>query len=55
LNAGVQRIYDMSDPTKFDLDQFQNEVSVNFNSFVALTHAFLPFLASKNTPAGLVL
>ncbi|KAJ6001519.1 hypothetical protein N7499_002567 [Penicillium canescens] len=54
FNAGVQHIYDMSDPTKFDLDQFQNEVSLNFNSFVALTHAILPFLTSKNTPTSLI-
>jgi short-subunit dehydrogenase len=47
-------MYDMSDPTKFDLDQFQNEVSLNFNSFVALTHAILPFLTSKNIPTSLI-
>jgi short-subunit dehydrogenase involved in D-alanine esterification of teichoic acids len=55
LNAGVQHMYDMTDPAKFDLGQFQNEISVNFNSFVAFTHAILPFLARKETPTSLIL
>jgi short-subunit dehydrogenase len=48
-------MYDMTDPAKFDLGQFQNEISVNFNSFVAFTHAILPFLARKETPTSLIL
>ncbi|OQD80245.1 hypothetical protein PENANT_c037G00861 [Penicillium antarcticum] len=54
FNAGVQHMYDMTDPAKFNLDQFQNEVSVNFNSFVALTHAFLPFLTEKDTTTSFI-
>ncbi|KAJ5770932.1 uncharacterized protein N7511_002983 [Penicillium nucicola] len=54
FNAGAQHMYDMTDPAKFDLDQFQSEVSVNFNSFVALTHAFLPFLIKKDTPTSFI-
>jgi len=55
LNAGVQRRYDFSQPEKVDLAEFNSEVDVNFSSFVALTHAFLPFLASKKSQTSLIL
>lgn len=41
LNAGVQRRYDFSQPEKVDLAEFHSEMSVNFSSFVDLSHAFL--------------
>jgi short-subunit dehydrogenase involved in D-alanine esterification of teichoic acids len=55
LNAGVQRRYDFSQPEQVDLAEFNSEVTVNFTSFVALTHAFLPFLASKKSQTSLIL
>lgn len=52
LNAGVQNRYIFTDPLSFDLSKFNNEMNVNFTSFVALTHAFLPyFLNSKSKRA----
>jgi short-subunit dehydrogenase involved in D-alanine esterification of teichoic acids len=47
LNAGIQRRYDFSRPESVDLAKFNYEMSVNFTSSVALTHAFLPFLLSQ--------
>jgi short-subunit dehydrogenase involved in D-alanine esterification of teichoic acids len=55
LNAGVQARYDFTQPEKVDLAEFNSEVNVNFTSFVALTHAFLPFLTSKKSRTSLVL
>jgi short-subunit dehydrogenase involved in D-alanine esterification of teichoic acids len=53
VNAGVQRRYDFSRPEAVDLAGFNAEMNVNFTSFVALTHAFLPFLLKKKK-AGLI-
>jgi short-subunit dehydrogenase involved in D-alanine esterification of teichoic acids len=53
LNAGVQRRYDFSHPDTVDLTGFDFEMKVNYASFVALTHAFLPFLLKK-PDAGLI-
>jgi short-subunit dehydrogenase involved in D-alanine esterification of teichoic acids len=47
LNAGVQRRYDFSRPHTVDLAGFDLEMKVNYSSFVALTHAFLPDLLKK--------
>ena len=47
VNAGVQRRYNFAEPQTIDLDQFNLEMHVNFTSFVAITHAFLPFLLGK--------
>lgn len=55
LNAGVQYRHDFSHPEKVDLGQFDFEINVNFLSFVALTHAFLPFLMKKKSQTGLIL
>jgi short-subunit dehydrogenase involved in D-alanine esterification of teichoic acids len=55
LNAGVQRRYNFSQPETVDLAKFNSEMNVNFSSFVALTHAFLPFLKSKKSQTGLIL
>ncbi|KAF2810409.1 short-chain dehydrogenase/oxidoreductase [Mytilinidion resinicola] len=54
LNAGTQAAINLSDPAKWDLNAFQRDVSVNFVSFVNLTHAFLPFLLSKGSTTGLI-
>lgn len=55
LNAGIQNVYDLSDPATFDLERFQNEVHVNYISPVALVHAFLPIFKEKNTPTIIIL
>ena len=54
LNAGVQSRFDFSKPETVDLQEFQDEIHVNFISFVALAHGFLPYLISKPS-AGLIL
>ncbi|KAH9211848.1 oxidoreductase [Leptodontidium sp. 2 PMI_412] len=47
LNAGIQGHYDVSSPETIDLAKFNNEMTVNYTSLVALTFAFLPHLKSK--------
>ncbi|KAJ5751440.1 Glucose/ribitol dehydrogenase [Penicillium nucicola] len=49
LNAGTQRFYDLTDHEDFDVKKFQEEMNINFMSFVALTQAFLPFMMSKKS------
>lgn len=55
FNAGVQRPYDLADLEKFDLPSFHEEVKVNFSSFVALIHAFLPYLLKNPNLTSFVL
>lgn len=54
LNAGVQRPHDLTKPDGFDLNLFNLEIHVNLTSFVALTHAFLPYLLKKDSPSSIV-
>ena len=54
LNAGVQRPHDLTKSDGFDLDLFKLEIHVNLTSFVALTHAFLPYLLKKGSPSSIV-
>lgn len=54
LNAGIQSSFDFSKPETVDLKEFQTEIGVNFMSFVALSHGFLPYLISKPL-SGLIL
>jgi len=54
LNAGVQSFGDFSKPETVDLAKFNAEVTTNFTSYVALVHAFIPFLKSKGTPTGII-
>ena len=49
LNAGVQYVMDFSKPHTVDISKIQNEVTINYISMVALTHAFMPFFQSKST------
>ncbi|KAL9621041.1 MAG: hypothetical protein Q9160_004426 [Pyrenula sp. 1 TL-2023] len=49
LNAGIQRRHDFSKPESVNLAEFNTETAVNYTSFVALTHAFLPYLLQKET------
>lgn len=55
LNAGVMKDHDLGIPEKFDLAHFHEEVKVDFSSFVALTHAFLPYLLQNPTPTSFIL
>ncbi|PVH68905.1 short-chain dehydrogenase/oxidoreductase [Cadophora sp. DSE1049] len=56
LNAGVQGHYDVSSPETIDLEKFNNEMTINYTSLVALTFAFLPFLKEKSVsgPASVI-
>ena len=56
LNAGVQRGHNFADPSSINLDQINQEVTINYLAYVHLTTAFLPHLQalSKKQPAGLV-
>jgi short-subunit dehydrogenase involved in D-alanine esterification of teichoic acids len=47
LNAGTLRFFDFSKPETVDLALFNQEMTINFTSFVALTHALLPHLQAK--------
>lgn len=50
----MQRQFNFADPSKVDLQQFYTEITTNFTSLVALTHAFLPHLLSFSGPTGLI-
>lgn len=54
LNAGTQHHFDFSKPALVDLDIFVREITVNFTSFVALTHALLPHLLARNEHSSLI-
>ncbi|KAH8821400.1 oxidoreductase [Xylogone sp. PMI_703] len=47
LNAGTQHRHDFSKPETVDLSKFNEEIVINFTSFVAIVHAFLPYLLPK--------
>ncbi|KAL2185856.1 NADP-dependent dehydrogenase-like protein [Thermothelomyces heterothallicus CBS 203.75] len=47
LNAGVQYVMDFSKPWTVDLSKIQQEITINYVSMVALTHAFVPFFQDK--------
>jgi NAD(P)-dependent dehydrogenase (short-subunit alcohol dehydrogenase family) len=51
LNAGVQYFMDFSKPHTVDIRKIQHEITVNYVSVVALTHAFLPFFQAKGKQA----
>jgi short-subunit dehydrogenase involved in D-alanine esterification of teichoic acids len=55
LNAGIQWRYNIGDPKQFDLDKFNDEIKINFTSFVVLVHAFLPYLLQKEHPTSIIL
>lgn len=47
LNAGVQYVMDFSKPHTVDIAKIRHEITVNYISVVALTHAFMPFFQAK--------
>ncbi|BAE59278.1 unnamed protein product [Aspergillus oryzae RIB40] len=51
----VQRQHNLTSQETFKLDEFLNEVHVDFTSLVALAHAFLPYLKAKTEPVGFIL
>ncbi|KAI1375395.1 NADP-dependent dehydrogenase-like protein [Hypoxylon crocopeplum] len=48
LNAGVQFVMDFSKPQTVDITKIQTEITVNYVSMVALTHAFVPFFQANS-------
>ena len=54
LNAGTMHRFDFSKPDSVDLEVFNREITVNFTSFVALTHALLPHLLARNEASSLI-
>ncbi|KAI9643547.1 hypothetical protein NHQ30_008166 [Ciborinia camelliae] len=47
LNSGYQRRHDFPKPESVDIKGFNEEMRVNYTSFVVLAHAFLPYLLKK--------
>lgn len=54
LNAGTQNPADFSKPETVDLAKFNAEMTINFTSYVALVHAFIPYL-KRDTATGIIL
>ncbi|KAF2438494.1 putative NADP(+)-dependent dehydrogenase [Karstenula rhodostoma CBS 690.94] len=54
LNAGQQRRFNFASPSTVQLSQFNTEMTTNFTSFVALTHAFLPHLLASSSRTALI-
>lgn len=54
LNAATQARFDFSKPETVDLGALQSQITINFNSQVALVHAMLPHLLSRSSPTGLI-
>ncbi|KAJ6262264.1 hypothetical protein Dda_3070 [Drechslerella dactyloides] len=51
LNSGIQRGFNFTKPESVKLDVINEEVTVNYLSYVHLTTAFLPFLQKKDSSA----
>lgn len=54
LNAGTQRPYSWDKPESVDLKGFLDEMHVNFNCMVVMTHAFLPLLMKQKSKTGII-
>jgi short-subunit dehydrogenase involved in D-alanine esterification of teichoic acids len=55
VNSGIQRRSVFSEPESIDINQIQDEMTVNYVSYVALAKEFLPFLMAKgDTPTSLI-
>ncbi|KAK0111229.1 hypothetical protein ONS95_001604 [Cadophora gregata] len=56
LNAGVQGHYDVSAPETIEFKKFNDEMTTNYTSLVALTFTFLPHLKAKSQagPASVI-
>lgn len=54
LNAATQSHADFTKPASVDLKVFNRATTINYTSFVALVHAFLPHLLSCNQGTSLI-
>jgi len=54
LNSGMQRKVDFSEPESVDMGMINQEFTLNYLSYLALTKAFLPFLLAKKTESALI-
>ena len=45
---------DFHKPETVDLNRFQEELTTNYTSFVALTHAFIPFFLRQQHQTSFV-
>jgi short-subunit dehydrogenase involved in D-alanine esterification of teichoic acids len=54
LNAGIQNPIKLGKPEKVDRTIFEEEMRVNYLSFVHLSLEFLPFLESKSTKSTII-
>ncbi|KAF7161342.1 hypothetical protein CNMCM5623_006956 [Aspergillus felis] len=55
VNSGIQRRSVFSEPESIDMNHIQDEMTVNYLSYVALAKGFLPFLMAKSdTPTSLI-
>ena len=54
LNAGVQYVMDFSKPHTVDISKVQHEVTVNYTSIIAMTHAFMPHFLSQGKDTAFI-
>ncbi|GFF41185.1 uncharacterized oxidoreductase DltE [Aspergillus udagawae] len=55
VNSGIQRRSVFSEPESIDMNQIQDEMTVNYVSYVALAKEFLPFfIAKRDTPTSFI-
>ncbi|CEL11155.1 hypothetical protein ASPCAL14260 [Aspergillus calidoustus] len=55
INSGIQRQSVFSEPSEIDIKAIQDELTVNYTSYVALTKELLPFFMSKrDTPVSFI-
>ena len=54
MNSGIQRHIDFSKPQDVNLDMMQQELQLDYFSFIALTKAFLPFLMEKEGEKAMI-
>ncbi|KAI9715396.1 MAG: putative secondary metabolism biosynthetic enzyme [Chrysothrix sp. TS-e1954] len=54
LSSGVQRVLDFSKPNDLDLENFEDELMVNYTAQVHLSNHFVRLFADKTCPTALV-
>jgi short-subunit dehydrogenase involved in D-alanine esterification of teichoic acids len=55
INAGLQRLMDLTKPAAIDWPVFHEETTVNYVSHVMLGMAFLEFFQKQHTPSSMIL
>ncbi|KAI8629898.1 NADP-dependent dehydrogenase-like protein [Xylariaceae sp. FL1651] len=48
MNAGIQFVMDFSKPHTVDMNKIQTELTTNYTSMVAITHAFTSFFQARS-------